>query len=98
MMAAWGRHSFLYAWIYQIFPLLDNFRNPVKYLHPLNISLIILAGFGVEALCRSYLAPVTGRSSTFFKRPFTAFEKRWAIGCGVALAAAVVTGYFSLLD
>jgi hypothetical protein len=100
MLAAWGRHGFLYAVIYQL-PLVANFRNPMKYMHPLNISVIILSGYGLEVLCRQYLATAAQRTESFIRefltswKRFSAFEKWWAGGCAMALALAVV-GYFNL--
>jgi hypothetical protein len=100
LMAAWGRFGYLYALIYHV-PLIGNFRNPMKYMHPLNISLIILSGYGLEALSRQYLATAADRTESFFRQILTwwkwvsAFEKWWAAGCAIALAAAVA-GYFML--
>jgi hypothetical protein len=98
MLAAWGRHGYLYALIYQ-FPFISNFRNPMKYMHPLNISMIILSGYGLEVLCRQYLATATDKAGSFFRqilrwwKGVSAFEKWWAGGCLLALALAVA-GYF----
>jgi hypothetical protein len=100
MLAAWGRHGFLYAFIYHL-PFVANFRNPMKYMHPLNISTIILSGYGLEALCRQYLTTTASRTESFIREFFTwwkrvsAFEKWWAGGCAAALAVAVA-GYFIL--
>jgi hypothetical protein len=100
LLAAWGRYSFLYALIYHL-PLIGNFRNPMKYMHPLNISLIILSGYGLEALSRQYLTATASRAEPFFQQISTwwkrvsAFEKWWAAGCAIALAGAVA-GYFIL--
>jgi hypothetical protein len=100
MLAAWGRHGFLYAWIYQL-PLVANFRNPMKYMHPLNICVIILSGYGLEVLCRQYLATTACRTESFIRDIFTwwkrvsTFEIWWAAGCALALAGAVA-GYFIL--
>jgi hypothetical protein len=98
MLAAWGRHGFFYAVIYQ-FPLINNFRNPMKYMHPLNISVIILSGYGLEVLCRQYLSATANKAESFlremlswWKRTST-FEKLWAGGCALALAVSVA-GYF----
>jgi hypothetical protein len=57
LFAAWGRHGFIYRFLYQL-PYFGNIRNPMKFMHPLNICLIILCGFGLEALWRRYLRPV----------------------------------------
>jgi hypothetical protein len=98
MLTAWGRHGIFYALIYQ-FPLISNFRNPMKYMHPLNISVIILSGYGLEVICRQYLAPTAEKAESFIQeilsrgKQVSAFEKWWAGGCGVALAAAVA-GYY----
>jgi hypothetical protein len=100
LLLAWGRFSFLYTLIYHL-PLIGNFRNPMKYMHPLNVSLIILSGYGLEALHRQYLTSTDNQSESFFKRIVTwwkwvsAFEKWWAAGCALALAGAVA-GYFIL--
>jgi hypothetical protein len=93
LLMAWGRHAFLYPLIYHV-PPISSFRNPIKYLHPLNISLIILCGYGLEVMGRSYLGalpgrtePLPGQLGAWWKR-VSAFEKRWAVGCAIALAAA----------
>jgi len=57
LLAAWGRHGFVYRFIYNV-PYFANIRNPAKFMHPLNISLIILCGFGLETLWRRYLHTV----------------------------------------
>ena len=59
LFAAWGRHGFVYRWVYNL-PYFANIRNPMKFMHPLNICLILLCGFGLEALSRRYLRPVAG--------------------------------------
>ncbi len=98
LLAAWGRHGFLYGWIYHL-PFTAQFRNPQKYMHPLHIILIILSGYGLEALGRQYMAATANGTEGFFHRIATcwkrvsAFEIWWAAGCALALAGAVV-GYF----
>jgi len=98
LLAAWGRHGFLYSVIYQ-FPMISNFRNPMKYMHPLNICMIILSGYGLEVLWCQYLAAPTEEAGSFFReilaswKSSSTFEKWWAGGCVVALALAVA-GYF----
>ncbi|HUD82212.1 MAG TPA: hypothetical protein VMQ67_01865 [Candidatus Saccharimonadales bacterium] len=93
LLAAWGQHGFVYRFIYEL-PFLSNIRSPMKFMHPLNISLIILSGYGLEVLHRRYLgAPPKGRS--FFRvlfggiKKFSGFDKKWAIGSLMALLASV---------
>jgi hypothetical protein len=93
LLAAWGRYGFVYRLIYDL-PFLTNIRSPMKFMHPLNISLIILSGYGLEALYRGYLAPPAPGSSPLPKRAKKArgFETKWVIGSGVVLLAAIA-GY-----
>lgn len=100
LLAAWGRHGFLYVLIYHL-PLTANFRNPQKYMHPLNISLIILSGYGLEALGRQYLAAAADQAKSLFRpmavwwKQVSAFEIGWAAACAVVWAGALY-GYFVL--
>jgi hypothetical protein len=98
LLAAWGRYAFVYTLIYHL-PFLSNVRSPMKFMHPLNISLIILSGYGLETLYRRYLSPPPPRAGSRPQSKLTwwqkasAFEKKWVIGSGIALIAAVA-GFF----
>jgi hypothetical protein len=98
LLAAWGRYSFVYRLVYSL-PFLTNIRSPMKFMHPLNISLIILSGYGLEALYRRYFSqppPRTGsrpQSKLNWWQKASAFEKKWVIASGIALIAAVA-GFF----
>ncbi len=98
LFAAWGRFSFVYRLVYEL-PFLANIRSPMKFMHPLNISLIILSGYGLETLYRRSLSQSSQRAGSFFKRfakwwqKASGFETKWAIGSGIALIAAVA-GFF----
>jgi hypothetical protein len=94
LLAAWGQHGFVYGFIYHL-PFLANIRSPMKFMHPLNISLIILCGFGLEALHRNCLQPAAkprgnliSESRARWKMAAT-FDKSWAAGTvGFAILAA----------
>jgi hypothetical protein len=100
MLAAWGRYGFLYAFIYHL-PLVANFRNPMKYMHPLNISMMVLSAYGLEALGRQYLAAAVKRGESFFQqiatslKKLSAFEIGWTAGCAVVLVGAAAA-YFKM--
>ena len=44
VLAAWGRHGFLYALFYRL-PYFSMIRNPIKFLQPFQILWLILAGY-----------------------------------------------------
>lgn len=95
LMLAFGRHFFLYTFFYAL-PYAETIRNPIKFLHPLSIALVILFGYGLEGLYRKYLAGTTPDSRRFqdhCRRWWTAsqgFDKRWAIGLMIAFAAGLL--------
>ncbi len=48
LLLAWGRFAPFYQFIFAL-PYFSTIRNPIKFLHPLNISLVVLCGYGLQA-------------------------------------------------
>ncbi|HEY3862732.1 MAG TPA: hypothetical protein VGO59_12675 [Verrucomicrobiae bacterium] len=98
LLAAWGRYGFVYRLVYAM-PFLTNIRSPMKFMHPLNISLIILAGYGMEMLHRRCLSAPAEPPGSLFKhwrkwwQKAGGFEVKWIFASGLAVAAAVA-GFF----
>ncbi|MGZ4971291.1 MAG: hypothetical protein ACXWDN_00910, partial [Limisphaerales bacterium] len=83
LILAFGRHAFLYRFVFEL-PYFSTTRNPIKFLHPFFVSVLILNAYGAEAVWRLYLrAPA---------RSFGQFEKRWTY----FWFAAVVLSIFGL--
>jgi len=95
MLAAWGRYAPLYQFIYHL-PFLGNIRSPIKFLHPLNICLIILSGYGLEALYRRYMRNAVNRTGSLPQHVMRwwgkagEFDKKWTIGSLLVLGASVL--------
>lgn len=95
LLAAWGRYGWLYQFIYHL-PYLSSIRNPIKYLHPLNICLIILSGYGLEALHRGYMRVAANRTGSTPQSAMrwwpkaAGFDKKWTIGTLLVLGASVL--------
>jgi hypothetical protein len=95
LLAAWGRYGWLYQFIARL-PFLNNIRNAIKFLHPLNICLIILSGYGLEALHRRYLRGGVNRAGSLPKQivPWwgnaARFDKKWTVGTLLVLLVSVV--------
>jgi hypothetical protein len=94
LLAAWGRYGFVYRLVYCL-PFLTNIRSPMKFMHPLNISLIILSGYGLEILYRRYLSQPSLRPGSPTQswwsswKKASGFETKWVIGSGLVFIAAV---------
>jgi hypothetical protein len=90
LVAAWGRYGSLYQFIYHL-PFLSNIRSPIKFLHPLNICLIILSGYGLEALHRRYMRGAVNRIGILpWWQKVAGFEKKWAIGTLLVLGTCIL--------
>ncbi len=95
VLAAWGRHGFLYALFYRL-PYFSMIRNPIKFLQPFQILWLILAGYGLEVLYRCYLrkpakrvASLRGHIKSWWSGS-ESFDQRWVTACALILGAAVV--------
>ncbi len=85
VLFAWGRHAPFYRIIYSL-PYFSTIRNPIKFMHPFHMALLVLFGFGLEALFRSYakdsIAKIGGLKESWatWWKSAPQFEKRWALG------------------
>lgn len=94
LLLAFGKHAPFYRFIYEL-PYFSDIRNPVKFLYPFSIALIVLFAFGIDGLVRKYMA--NGPNSAgrwaglqnWWKKAAT-FEKYWVYGCGLAAILALV--------
>ncbi|MBA4147878.1 MAG: YfhO family protein [Verrucomicrobia bacterium] len=96
LLLAWGRFGPLYQIVYQI-PYFSTIRNPMKFMHPFHMILIILFGYGLQALYRQYVEAAITRSSSFSEQwkkfwvTASPFDQKWVIGCIMFLAIAVLS-------
>jgi hypothetical protein len=98
LVCAHGRFSPLepfYYWIYMVMPGSSTVRSPEKFLHVMNLSVLVLFGYGVQGLDRKYLlnaifsnAPLGARLKNWWSRA-AAFDKRWVAGSIVAIILAL---------
>ena len=95
VLLAFGRHGFLYQLFYQL-PYVSTIRNPVKFLFPFHIALIILAGYGLEVLHRCYLQNTSTRRASLAQHlklwwaKAMGFDKKWTVGSVLTVGAAML--------
>ena len=81
VLFAWGRYAPFYKIVYAL-PYFSSIRNPIKFMHPAHLSLIILFGYGLQGLVRRYI-------ETTAVKPIT-FERRWTVGMAAAIALSIL--------
>ncbi|MGH7968458.1 MAG: hypothetical protein ACREIC_06975, partial [Limisphaerales bacterium] len=90
LLLAFGRFAPFYQLIHPL-PFFSSIRNPGKFLIFVDLSLVILFAYGVHGLWGRYLQPAGQPSdrktpgSGASRQPLDAFDRRWRLGCLVAL-------------
>ena len=88
LLLAYGRYAPFYQLVY-ITPVFGMFRNPIKYLVPCHISILILFGYAMIGLCRKYLSrvelkagvtPSWGTALALGWRRLYSYDRRWVWG------------------
>jgi len=95
LLLAFGKHAPFYQLVYAL-PYFSTIRNPFKFLHPLQVSLVILFAFGLQGLYRHYiLSPAQPLRSAVlqFKKWWPGapgFDRRWTMGAAMAVGLSLV--------
>lgn len=96
LLLAFGKYAPFYKLFYSL-PYASTIRNPVKFMHPFHLALIILCGYGLQALTRQFIRPGAAASSKPLAdqvkdwwATVTGFERRWTIGMGLLTAVGFV--------
>jgi hypothetical protein len=90
-----GRYGPFYRIVYSI-PYFSAIRNPMKFMHPGHVAVVILFAYGLQGMLRRYLTPVTpkGRApaaaTTGWWRALPGFERKWIIASIAAVAVSVL--------
>ncbi len=97
LLFAFGRHAPFYRVLYAL-PFFSTIRNPIKFMHPFHLSLLILFAYGLQGLSRRYLETAAAKAASFSERLKTwwaqasSFERKWTIGSVFAVGLSVL-GY-----
>ena len=90
LLLMFGRFAPFYQLFYAL-PYASTIRNPAKFLHIAEWALLILFGYGADALCRTGMNGVAGAKQglmahwqSWWKR-VRGFDRRWVIGSVAAL-------------
>jgi hypothetical protein len=84
MLLSWGRHAPFYQFVYAL-PYFSTVRNPMKFMHPFHLALMILFAYGLQGLWRRFVEKKTGSL-----QKASAFDRKWLLGSGVAVGLSIV--------
>ncbi len=97
LLLAFGRHAPFYQFFYSL-PYASTIRNPVKFMHPFHLALLVLFGYGLHALARQF---VKATATATAQQPLAeqvknwwdavrGFERTWTVVTGLVLAGSLV--------
>jgi hypothetical protein len=95
LLLAFGRYAPFYWFFYQL-PYVSAIRNPSKFTHAVNLSLVVLFGFGVHGLYRRYFETAATGASSFTAHlknwwsTISGFDRKWVMGCVAAVAISII--------
>ena len=94
LLLSFGRFAPFYRILYAL-PYFSTIRNPAKFCHVVNWSVVVLFAYGVHGLWRRYMEAenkVAGTSTgvTSWWQRVRGFDRRWTVGCLVALGVTVL--------
>ncbi len=89
LLLALGRHAPFYQFVFAL-PYFSTIRNPIKFLHPFHVALLILFGYGLESLVRTYFNDAIAKANAARKFTVSAFEKKWTIAGGLLLGGSLL--------
>ena len=97
---AWGRHSVFFQLVHPL-PFFKDIRNPIKFMQPFSLLVVILFGLGLQGLARLYLEGAkervceAGGTLRDWVNPARGFEQAWFLGSvlGFVVLTALVLTY-----
>lgn len=95
LLLAWGRHAFFYRILYAL-PYFSTIRNPIKFMHPFHLSVLILFAYGLQGLSRRYLETAAAKTLSWSEQlkawwaKASSFEKKWTFGSAAAVALSIL--------
>jgi hypothetical protein len=95
LLLAFGRHAPFYHLVYGL-PYFSTIRNPIKFMQPFHMAVVVLFGYGLEAVTRLYLSQTTNPMTALrdqlnaWWRKAAGSEKKWFYGLGAWVAASLL--------
>lgn len=98
LFLSYGRFAPFYQVLYAL-PYASTFRNPAKFIHVVEWTLLIIFAYGLNGLSRRYLeTQETARRGMLAQllgwwSKATTFDRRWVKGSGIALVLSLLAWF-----
>ncbi|MBI3881883.1 MAG: hypothetical protein HY301_17700 [Verrucomicrobia bacterium] len=92
---AWGRFAPFYQAFYAL-PFFNTIRNPMKFMHPFHMAVMILFAYGLKGLWKLYVDRAATSGAGTMERlqkwwaSLAGFERKWSFACGGAFILSVL--------
>jgi len=90
-----GRYGPFYRIVYSI-PYFSAIRNPMKFMQPGHVAIVVLFAYGLQGMARRYLTTSTAKgraapqATTGWWKALPSFERKWIIGSVAAVAVSIL--------
>jgi len=91
---SWGRHAPFYQFVYAL-PYFSTIRNPMKFMHPCHMALMILFAYGLKGLWKNYVETTTAAVGKIKIPALQAMEKKWLIGSGIIVLLSILAFFIT---
>jgi hypothetical protein len=91
LLLSWGRHAPFYRLVDMLPYFRSEFRNPMKFMHPCHMALMILFAYGVEGLWRRYVEPFGAAVTKLKGASAPVFDRRTPLVLGLVGGLAMLT-------
>lgn len=96
LVLSWGYHTPFYRPLFAL-PLMDKWRNPLKWLEMTNFALAVLSAFGAQQLLAT-LSPSSPADAALVRRRVTLFSGGLLIFFGLGVILSYPFAAYSLKD
>ncbi len=90
-----GRYGPFYRIVYSL-PYFSAIRNPMKFMQPGHVAIVVLFAYGLQGIVRRYLTAPAARAraatpaTTGWWKALPSFERKWIIGSVAALGVSLL--------
>jgi len=96
LLLAYGRHAPFYQFVFYL-PYFSTIRNPIKFMHPFSLAVVILFAYGTEGLKRLYIDPTISSAQINpiqhikkWWQEIRGFDRRWIFGMASFFVLALI--------